>query len=141
MTKLLLPGLLLLATVACGPSPVPTGDDADEVENAIRQLAAVVAAYDYEAYRAAITPDFEIIDAGMRMDRDEFEALLRRMEARGASLDFVLSDFNTEIAGQVAYTSFHNLNRNSGSEFLESMILRRSEDGWLVDRYISARLP
>ena len=47
---------------------------------------------------------------------------------------------DSRLKRDVAYTSFHTLS-GSGAELLESMILRRSGDEWLIDRFLSLPLP
>ncbi len=132
---------LLLSCTGCVPSPRGEQSDPAEVEAAVRQFAVHVSQYNYEGIRGDVTPDFEMIEGGVRMDLDGFTALLRRMEARNNRLDFEPSEFNTEVFSDVAYTSLRDFNRSSGSQFLESAILHRSGDQWLIDRFFSARVP
>ena len=103
---------------------------------AIRQFYLDVNAFDHAALRATTTSDFEFMDGGRRMDGDAFEAFLRGVESGGTTLDFELSELNTEVVGDVAYTSY--LASTPRSTLLEASVLRRSGGRWLVDRTISA---
>ena len=73
-----------------------------------------------------------MIESGHLMNLDEFEAFLRTLEGRDIKLKFELSDFNTKIVGDVAYTRYRS--RTPRSEYLESVVLLRSGDQWLLDR-------
>ena len=139
----------LLGPIGCGsPSPDVSADasvavDAPEsaetvaaVESAIRQFYMDVNAFDHAALRETTTSDFEFMDGGRRMDGDAFESFLRGIESGGTSLEFELSELNTEVEGDVAYTSY--LAATPRSALLEASVLRRSGDRWLVDRTISA---
>ena len=72
------------------------------------------------------------------MDIDDFVSMLQGMEARGRELSFEVADFNTEVSGDVAYTT-NRMVSGGGSAFLEGFILRRTASGWLVDRTFSTR--
>ncbi len=139
----------LLAVVGCGPpSPDVSADasvavDAAEsaetveaVEPAIRQFYMDVNAFDHAALRETTASDFEFMNGGRRMDGDAFESFLRGVESGGTSLDFELSELNTEVEGDVAYTSY--VAATPRFELLEASVLRRSGGRWLVDRTISA---
>ncbi len=135
MKHLLLVGFILLTGLACSPEP-EAEIDAVEVEAAVRRFYDYISSYDYAQLREASAADFEILAAGRRMDTGEFESWLREMEARGDELTLDLSEFNTDGAGDVAYTSL--VESGSGSVYFESFILRRSGDRWLVERVTSS---
>ncbi len=100
-----------------------------QVEQAVQDFLDFAHAYDYESLRAAATQDFEILIAGQRMALEEFEGFLREMNAQGIELTpYEVVEFKTEISGNVAYTSWRS------SDWLESAVLRRSRDKWLIDR-------
>ena len=65
MTVRALLRLSLLATTACGPASVSETVDPADIEAPIRQLAANIAAFDHEAIRSGLTPDFEAIVGGI----------------------------------------------------------------------------
>jgi hypothetical protein len=128
--------VLILAATACAPpaNQEPATDETAsprDVEAAARAFLDHSHAFEYVAMRAAATSDFEILIFGRRMDLDAFEAFLREMEESrgGEELDtYDLLDLNTEIVGDVAYTSW------GSTHWLEAAIFVRSGDQWLVDR-------
>jgi hypothetical protein len=148
-------GLVLVLAAAglfaCSPGPAPnpasvesTMSDTDNtivaqavpsserIEAVIRSYFDRLQAYDYEGMRSLATPNFETIDGGVRLTHPEFEDYVRTTaELGGAVLDFDLSQFNTRIAGDVAYTTYSM--SGLGNLFLDQMVLRRSGDEWLID--------
>ena len=137
MKRLGVLGFILLSNVACGAQSAPA-PDTTEVEAAVRRFYGYIASYDYAALRDASTQDFEILEAGLRMNFEEFESMLRGMQASGVELAFDLSEFNTEGSADVAYTS-NRMKSGSGTVYLESFILQRSGDRWLIDRATSTQ--
>ncbi len=153
MTTRTLITVAVSAVLACGP-PSPDAGSAgagtegsaqnsvlaelvvQAVESAIRQFYVDVNAFDHEAIRATTTADFEFLDGGRRMDGDAFEAFLRGIESGGSTLDFEVSELNTEVAGDVAYASY--LASTPRSVLLEASVLRRAGERWLIDRTVSA---
>jgi hypothetical protein len=69
---------------------------------------------------------------------DGFVSMLQGMETRGVQLSFDVTDFNTEVSGNVGYTTQRMVSR-SGNAYLEGLILRRTATRWLVDRAFSTR--
>ena len=129
----------LFALVFGCSTPEESPADLGEVETAVRALYQSVSAYDFDGLRAVTTEDFEIIEAGARMDLAGFEALLGSMQERGNELQFEPSEFNTVMVGNVAYASVRAENLASGSVFLDSFVLQRVNGAWLVDRTSSTR--
>ena len=130
-------GLLIAAGFACAPQEPENLDDPSEIRAAVVAFLDYAHTFDYEALRAAATADFEILIFGRRMDMDAFQTLLRGMEAEreGRPLgSYELVDVNTEIIGNVAYTSWASPN------WLESAVFIRSDDRWLMDRAASIRV-
>lgn len=127
----------LVVAAACGQLP----DDSEglaasvaEVDDAAAAFLNYAHAFDYTALRANATPDFEILIFGQRLSLDGFIDLLRAMEAsrNGSPLSgYELEAMNTEIVGDVAYTSWES------DHWLESAILVRADGRWLVDRAAS----
>ena len=121
---------------ACGAGDMNMQGGADEaVEAIMSQFYDDIAAYDYAAMRSVYTPEFEILDDGFRFDADGFEELIRDIESRGLTWDFTLSEFNTRIAGDVAYTSYE-IASPPDFRWFGGGTLRRSGGGWLVDRMV-----
>jgi len=125
-----------LSLFACGPQS--SDEKVLEVEFAWRQFYDLISAYDYDGLRAMSTEDFELLEAGRRMSMDEFVTMLEGMEARGIELSFETSDLNTEVSGDVAYTT-NRMVSASGNRYLEGGVLRRVGPDWFVDRAFSMR--
>ena len=132
--------VLTLALLGCGPSTDAASDpvsdptlDAAEVE-AVAQTFYSSLQGDFAVIESMVTPDFDIVDAGQWMDTAGFRTFVADAKAAGFVFDFALSDFATKVSGEVAYTTFVARNQLNGDEFFETVILRRSGDGWLVDR-------
>ena len=109
-------------------------EDPSEVHAAAQAFLTRKHTFDYAAMRANATKDFEILISGKRMDMDAFEAMLREMEESrgGRPLSFYeLAEFNTEIMGDVAYTTWASI------KWLESAVFIYSCDRWLMDRAAS----
>ena len=112
-----------------------TGPDAQAVEDTVRQYFDHLSKYDYAAMRSMATPTFETLDGGVRLTHPEFEDYVRgTAQKRNAILEFDLSDFNTQVAGDIAYTTYFD--SISGSGNLDAMILKRADGKWLIDRFI-----
>jgi hypothetical protein len=135
-TKSVAPMLFLLA--ACSQPPQPPSD-ASAVEGAMREFFAHIAAFNYDGIRAAVTPDLEIIEDTLRLDREGFVQFIRQFEGE-ASLAYELSEFNTEFGGDLAYTSYRLKaivtmgGQDIPREWLESVVFRWTETGWKIDR-------
>ena len=140
-----MPRLLVFVWIACaailgvGCSQAEDPDvDRGAVEAAVRAFYQLLEAYDYDGLRAASSPDFEILEAGLRMDMDDFVSMLQGMESRGVQLSFDLADFDTEVSGDVGYTTYRMVS-GGGSAYLEGLILLRTGSGWVADRAFSTR--
>lgn len=131
---------ILLATVtACGQPPKDRESSAAalaEVETAAVAFLSYAHSFDYAALRASATPDFEILIFGQRLSLNGFIDVLSEMEAsrEGRPLNgYELESLNTEIRGDVAYTTWASPN------WLESAIFVREDGRWQVDRAASVR--
>ena len=133
-TRLLVITTLLIGAIsAYGSGQQGSQGTAEEVEAVMSQYYDNVATYQYEALRAVYTPDFEILDDGSRFDATGFEDLLKRLKGNGLTWDFTLSEFNTELAPSIGYTSYL-ISDVSGRRWYGSAVLQRSGDGWRIDR-------
>ena len=128
----LIPIALLLGSC----SGADTTLSVQEAEVIVKEFYGLISSYDFEGMRVAVTADFEMIEAGQRMDVEGFIDFLGGLQARGVHLDFNTTEFRTEVVGDVAYTS-NRMQSASGSRYLEATILRRTDQGWLVDRVFS----
>lgn len=123
--------LTLILASACTPQPDPPSYDSGAIEAAARAFQDYAHSFNYEELRKATTADFEFLIFGSRMTFDEFEGMLRSMEAErdGEPLGiYEISEFHTRFMGDVAYSSWLS------DEWLESSIFVRVGDRWLVDR-------
>ena len=110
-----------------------------EVEDTMRRFFDRVGAFDYAGLGPLITRDFELIHDAERLDRDGFEAFLKRYE-HNTPLAFELSELKTKTACDLGYTSYR-LRESNGVQWLESAVLRLVDDHWLVDRCHATTVP
>ena len=117
---------------------------AAQAEALVKNFYAQLAAYDYAGMHAASTPEFEIIEnngtKAMRMNWDAFDARLAGAQKAGAVLKFELSEFNTTLTGDVAYTTYIETG-TKGQQYYAGIILRHVGDKWLVDRFFTFPKP
>ena len=111
--------------------------ETDKVEEAVMAFYQSVENLDFKSIRTMITADFEIVDGGKRMDMDQFEQFLQAAATMGFQLVFEQIEFNTALAGEVAYTSFRTVNPKEERAFFEMAILRRTGGTWKLDRFHS----
>lgn len=143
--RLALPGLLLpLLSAACSPVATPaaapaSGAEAAAVEHVItEQFFGAIRKFDYMALRESVTADFELVEDTLRLSTDEFIAFLRPYE--GSSLTYRFSDFNTEVRGPVAWTTYRNEavlqmpQRRIDFLWLETAVLERENGRWRITR-------
>ena len=130
--------LALLLLCGCSQPPdLPT--DPQAVEAAVRQFFDHIAAFDYDGIRDVVTPDLELMEDTLRLDREGFVEFIRQFED-DATISFELSEFNTEFAGQIAYTSYRNRavmtigGETVPMEWLESVVFRWIGGAWKIDR-------
>ena len=119
--------------------------DSTQVEAVVHRYFDLLAQYDYLAMRALATPEYETLDGGVRLTHPEFEDYVRgTAQLGGAQMVFDLSQFNTQIVSDIAYTTFVNtITDESTARFtpnLDGMILKRSGDQWLIDRFFHMRV-
>jgi hypothetical protein len=133
--------ILVVIVASCGQAQVGRLQEPSEEVAAVNAAAAAFLSdahsFDYAALRANATSDFEILEFGQRLDLDGFIERLGEMERSrdGRALNnYELQDLNTEIVGNVAYTTWTSPN------WLESAIFVRSEGRWLIDRAASVRV-
>ena len=133
LRKLTMAILLTAFVTGCSMQESGTPGTAGEVEALMSQYYDNIAAYDFAAMRAVYTSDFEILDDGYRFDADGFEELVRDIESRGATWDFSLSDFNTEVTPGIAYTSYV-IESPPDFKWFGAATLVRANGEWQVDR-------
>lgn len=133
---------MVLAGCAAGPSADadPAADRA-AAEKVVGEFFRAMEAWDYEALRTTVTPDFELVEDTILMGMDEFVSYIQPFEAQGGEMRWTLTDFNTETDGDVAWTRYINravLNmagQESRFHWIETAILTRDTAGlWKIDR-------
>ena len=130
--------LALLFLCGCSQSPALPADP-QAAEGAVRQFFDHIASFDYDGIREVVTPDLELIEDTLRLDREGFVEFIRQFEG-GATFGFELAEFNTEFAGEIAYTSYRLRavatigGETVPMEWLESVVLRWIGGGWKIDR-------
>jgi len=138
--------ILTLSVVLVGCSgevpndPDPAVDQA-AAERVVGDFFRAMEGWDYQALRATVTPDFELVEDTVIMNMDEFASFIEPFEAQGGVMRWTLTDFNTESAGDVVWTRYVNravLNmagQESRFHWIETAILTRQPDGsWKIDR-------
>jgi hypothetical protein len=126
-----------IATLAACAGPATEVRLPEEVESVVHEFFSGIEEGDVERLRGIVTADFEIIDGGQRLSMAQFEDMLAEIEEEGIELRFQLSEFNTEIAGEVAYTSLRSEDPGRGLVFFETATLRRVDGRWVMDRFTS----
>jgi hypothetical protein len=107
-----------------------------------------IAGLDTAAISAGVTPTFFIFEDTLRLDRAGFVGYVAQQIASMPgpfTLRYALSEWDTRIEGDVAWTSFRNrgvLTPSQGDptsfEWLDTAILMRVDGSWLIERYHSA---
>jgi len=130
--------LALLFLCGCSQSPALPADP-QTAEGAVRKFFDHIASFDYDGIREVVTPDLELIEDTLRLDREGFVQFIRQFED-GATFSFELAEFNTEFAGEIAYTSYRLRavatigGETVPMEWLESVVLRWIGGRWKIDR-------
>jgi ketosteroid isomerase-like protein len=117
------------------------------VESALRSWYDASVRHDSAAYAALLLPEFFILEDTTRYDR----ATLLRLVAGGFSAGIdraTLSDFNTTVVGDAAWTTFRNeeyFTPNGAAalpvrRFLETAVFRRVDGQWKLERYHATRI-
>ena len=151
----MLPPQLSFALVTAGcrdtsppaPSPVAPADAAAEVEATLRRWYDAAEKHDSASYADLMLPTFFIFEDTTVFDKPTLSKLVSESFALGTDRSR-LYDFKTEVSGDVAWSSFRNdevWTPNGGSageprRFLESVIFRRVDGRWLLERYHATRI-
>ena len=144
MPKLAAVLTVCILLVGCAPEPSSDGNaaaDAAAAEDVVADFFRAMESWDYEALRATVTSDFELVEDTVIMSMDDFVAYIEPFEAQDAAMRWELSDFNTEVSGDVAWTRYINRavlqmqGEESRFHWIESAVLQRQPDGsWKIDR-------
>ena len=117
-----------------------TSDAEASVEAAVRGYYKHIKVYNFDAMEAAVTPEFEIIYAGVRTDWNGFETRHRAelgemgpTESRPGRMDYQNTNFEVKIDGDLAYSRSREMNP-AGNNYYDYWVLRRDNDEWLIHR-------
>jgi ketosteroid isomerase-like protein len=132
---------ILVSCAAESPRYTDVAADRAEAEGVVSAFFRAMEDWDYEALRATVTPDFELVEDTIIMTMDDFVSFVEPLEAQGGQMRWTLTDFNTESSGDVAWTRYINravLNmdgQESRFHWIETAILTRPPGGtWAIDR-------
>jgi uncharacterized protein (TIGR02246 family) len=139
--------------VACATSAVPVrtaagnAGDTRAVESALRAWYDASTRHDADAYAALMLPEFFIFEDTTRYDRTALLTLVTSSFAAGTD-HATMSDFETRVLGDVAWSSFRNeefFTPNGAAplpvrRYLETAVLRRVDGQWKLERYHATRI-
>ena len=153
MTRLVVALCAIGAAAACTgaapparPAPNPT-EDARAVEAVVRSWYDASERRDSAAWVSPLLPEFFIFEDTTVYDKANLTRLV--VESFAAGIDRAeLSDFNTVVAGDVAWTSFRNneVFTPTGApalparRYLETAVFRRETGRWMMERYHATRI-
>lgn len=136
----------LIFLAGCGSQPADRSEgqsaqDIEAAEEAMVDFAAALEEMEPGALDSIVTSDFEIVEDTLVLNLDEFKDFIDRFASSGAQISGrKLSDFDTEVEGDVAWTRYRHrglLTANGEErelEWIESAVLLRNEGGWRIDR-------
>jgi ketosteroid isomerase-like protein len=146
--------VLLLLAAACGvqnseQSATDPAVDRAAVERSITVwFDSGIAVQDTNVVRNGVADDVAILEDTVWYDKNGIIAFVANLESVFGgpfTLRYTLSDWRTVVEGDVAYTTFRNravaTPANGAAipmHWLETAVLRRSGDKWLIVRYQSA---
>lgn len=145
--------LTAVALAACEtrePAAAPvasTQHDARAVEAVLLGWYDASARHDSAAYVAPMLPEFFIFEDTTRYDKTALTRLVVSSFAQGTDRAR-MSDFNTVVVGDVAFTSFRNSEVFTpvggaplpARRYLETVVFRRVEGQWRMERYHATRI-
>ena len=141
----------LLLAVACRPDaspPLPTNDPSEisSVEAVLSRWYTAINAHDSAGVAAPLLPSFFIFEDTTRIGRDD---LIRGIVSgfNSGSQTASISRFETEIRGNLAWTSFRNdevWTPTTGSpdslRFLETVVFEKQAGQWMMERYHATKI-
>lgn len=111
------------------------------VDSKIDEFFRAVSDENIDELAATLSADFQAIERGVRRDRTEFLDLVGGFFEGGGTFDFDLTERTTETRGDIATSSFHATDRDSGDKYFDLFVLRRIEGKWYVSRMASTHSP
>ena len=136
-----------LASAAPARASLNSAGETHAVERTIRDWYDASVRRDSVAYARAMLPTFFIFEDTTRLSRDDLLRLVFGSPSTGVDRA-TLYEFNTQVRGDVAWTSFRNdeVFTPIGApglpvrRFLETVVLRRVGGVWRMERYHATRI-
>lgn len=136
--------LLLIVTPAVAETMSP---DETAVVDALKTMYVAAASDDLDKFRTVAAPDFYSFDGGKRFTGDELMALIQELHAAGNTYVWTVNEPEVHVDGNTAWITYVNrgsLENASGKKdlaWLESAVLRKHADTWLIHFFHSTRAP
>jgi ketosteroid isomerase-like protein len=139
--------ILALLIISVCTLKVFAGEDEEAVKQAVKNYYYLYfVKMDKDAYRSILTEDYQFLENGELFDADGDIAAMPDPDSGYERTDTF--DFRyVKIEGDIAYTVYFlkaeikdKENGTINKEWLESTILRRSGDGWLIALLHSTRI-
>ena len=131
--------IFMLLMISIFTVKVSAGDNEEAVKQAVKNYYYLYfVKMDKDAYRSILTEDYQFLENGELFDAEGDIALMPEPDSGYERTDTF--DFRyVKIEGDIAYTVYFleaditdNANGSIHKEWLESTILRRSGDSWLI---------
>lgn len=131
--------ILLLLIISLCTLTVWAGDDEEAVKQAVKNYYYLYfVKMDKDAYRSILTEDYLILENGELLDTESDIALMPEPDSgydRTDTFDFRYVKIEGDIAYTVYFLKAEIVDKANGTihkEWLESTILRRSAEDWLI---------
>ena len=135
------PAARTASTIAASPAAT-TADEARAVESVLHAWYDASERHDSAAYAAPLLPEFFIFEDTTRYDKPTLVGLVAASFAQGTDRA-TLSDLQTVVVGDAAWTSFRNSEVFTplgaaplpARRYLETAVFRRVGGEWRLERY------
>ena len=135
--------LLLLAAMPVNASPISADDAA--VIDAMKTMYAAATTDDLAKFYTVASPDFYSFDGGKRFSGDELMAFIKEVHAAGKVYVWTGNEPEAHVDGNTAWITYVNhgsVTDASGKKdvtWLESAVLRKHENKWMIHFFHSTR--
>ncbi|HEX9164625.1 MAG TPA: nuclear transport factor 2 family protein [Gemmatimonadales bacterium] len=144
MTRRVVMLALGIGAACAAPAPAPDSRSADQaaIEAVLDGWYTAMIAKDSAGTVAPLTEDFLLLEDTLPLSRTELAVRLLQGVGQWTSKRH---DFQTRVAGDVAWSTFRNDETSLGPDgtscaarFLETAVFVRRGGAWLIDRYHAA---
>ncbi len=124
----------------------PSSALAAEAFETVQDLFAAIASYDYDGMRAAVTDDFQLLEAGELWTIDTLVEQISEYEGKLTRRNY-FSLIRSEEKGDLAWVSYWSMARYQTADqqanrmWIESAVLERTESGWKIRMLHSTAIP